>query len=165
MVLDGTTQPGFAVTPIIVLGGTGAGSSAAGVIVDANGSTIRGLVIDGFGQDGISVQGNDNTIAGDYVGVDRDRHDRGGQRDGHRRDGRRQHDRRHNGRRRDIISGNTNSGDGISIRSDDGNVIAGNVIGTDVTGTVAVANQDDGMEIARIVGQHDRRHRPPAAAT
>ena len=46
-----------------------AGSSASGLILDANGSSILGLVIDDFGQDGISVQGNDNTVVGDYVGV------------------------------------------------------------------------------------------------
>ena len=69
VILDGTSQPGYAGTPIIVLVGTNAGSSASGLILDANGSTILGLVIDDFGQDGISVQGNDNTVAGDYVGV------------------------------------------------------------------------------------------------
>ena len=70
MILDGTSQPGYAGTPIIVLVGTNAGSSASGLILDANGSTILGLVIDEFGQDGVSVQGNDNTVAGDYLGID-----------------------------------------------------------------------------------------------
>ena len=80
VILDGTSQPGYAGTPIIVLVGTDAGSSASGLILDANGSTIRGLVIDDFGQDGLSVQGNDNTVAGNYMGVDVDREDGGGQR-------------------------------------------------------------------------------------
>ena len=72
VILDGTTQPGFAGTPIVVLAGTNAGASASGLTIaaGANGSTIRGLVIDDFGQDGISVQGSGITIAGNYIGVD-----------------------------------------------------------------------------------------------
>ena len=47
-----------------------------------------------------------------------------------------------------VISGNT--GDGVEItrlRGATGNVVAGDYIGTDMTGTVAIANGNDGVEI------------------
>ena len=46
-----------------------------------------------------------------------------------------------------VISGNT--GDGVEITGSGatGNVVAGDYIGTDITGTVAIANGNDGVEI------------------
>ena len=72
VVLDGSTQPGFTIKPIIVLSGTGAGASTAGVTVVASGSgsTVRGFVINGFGQDGIDLEGALNTtIEGNFIGT------------------------------------------------------------------------------------------------
>ncbi len=43
VVIDGTSQPGFAGTPLIELNGSGAGENASGLIVSAGGATIRGL--------------------------------------------------------------------------------------------------------------------------
>ena len=59
VVLDGSTQPGFTIKPIIVLERHRRGSSAAGVTVvgSGSGSTVRGLVVNGFGQDGIDLEG------------------------------------------------------------------------------------------------------------
>ena len=51
---------------------------------------------------------------------------------------------------RNIISGN--AGDGIFITGGNNNQIAGNYIGTDVTGTAALANVDEGVEIAGGTG-------------
>ena len=54
--------------------------------------------------------------------------------------GARQHDRRHNCSRQNIISGNSEFG--IEIDQDGfGNMVAGNWIGTDKTGTAALPNQ------------------------
>ena len=57
---------------LIELNGTGAGAGADGLILGAGsgGSTIRGLVVNHFAGDGIVVQSNGNTIAGNFVGVD-----------------------------------------------------------------------------------------------
>ncbi len=71
LTIDGTTQPGFAGTPIIVLDGTAAGAGANGLTIAASGCTVRGLVIDNFKGNGIEVdvQGG-NLIAGNFIGTD-----------------------------------------------------------------------------------------------
>jgi hypothetical protein len=45
VIIDGTTQRGFAGTPLIELDGAGAGSSANGLVISAGSSTVKGLVI------------------------------------------------------------------------------------------------------------------------
>ena len=48
VIIDGTTQPGFVGTPIIVLNGSLAGANANGLTITAGDSTVRGLVIDNW---------------------------------------------------------------------------------------------------------------------
>src|ERR1044072_209445 len=68
--IDGTTQPGYAGTPIIEIEGSQAGTTS-GLIIFAGFSTIRGLVINRFAGDGISMaDGNGNTIENNYIGGD-----------------------------------------------------------------------------------------------
>src|SRR5687768_12310874 len=73
--LDATTQPGFAGAPLIELTGALAGGGANGLTVSgalSSGSSIRGLVINRFGQSGILVfnGSGSNTIAGNWIGLD-----------------------------------------------------------------------------------------------
>ena len=70
VIIDGTTQPGYAGTPLIELDGASAGSTANGLILSAAGSTVQGLVINCFGNDGVLVAGNDDVVAGCYLGTD-----------------------------------------------------------------------------------------------
>ena len=72
MVLDGTSQPGFALgQPVIELNGSLAGSGTRGLDIAAGGSTVRGLVINRFGESGMYLEsGNGNTIQGNYIGTD-----------------------------------------------------------------------------------------------
>ena len=72
VVIDGTTQPGFAGTPLIDLNGANAGASGDGLRLPAGNSTIRGLVINGYGGAGIHVQapGGTNVIEGNFIGTD-----------------------------------------------------------------------------------------------
>ncbi len=69
--IDGTTQPGYAGTPIIELDGTNAGAFQDGLRISAGSSTVRGLVINRFKHDGIQLTTNGgNTIEGNYIGID-----------------------------------------------------------------------------------------------
>ena len=70
--IDGTTQPGFAGSPVIVLNGRAAGFNVNGLTISAGNSTVRGLVINSFPfGNGIVLQTNGgNHIVGNYIGVD-----------------------------------------------------------------------------------------------
>ena len=70
VVIDGSTQPGFAGAPIVEL--NGGLSAVRGLFVDAPGSTIRGLVINGFNTGGIviGISGTGSRIQGCYIGTD-----------------------------------------------------------------------------------------------
>jgi hypothetical protein len=71
-VLDATTQPGYAGTPLIVLNGTNATASGSdGLRLDASGCTVKGFVINDFATGyGIAVVGNNATIQRNYIGTD-----------------------------------------------------------------------------------------------
>ena len=71
VILDGTTQPGFAGMPLIELEGTNAGGNAVGLTITAGSSTVRGLVINRFNGGGVLLQTlGSNTIAGNFIGTD-----------------------------------------------------------------------------------------------
>jgi len=71
VVIDGTSQPGYKGQPLIELDGSDAGMNTVGLRIQAGGSTVRGLVINRFGNHGISLEihGGD-VIQGNYVGTD-----------------------------------------------------------------------------------------------
>jgi hypothetical protein len=70
LVLDAQTQPGWASAPIVELNGAGAGAGVNGLIVNAGGSTLRGLVINRFTGSGIYLDvAGSNTVAGCYIGT------------------------------------------------------------------------------------------------
>ncbi len=145
-------------TPLIVLNGAMAVSSTVGLTLSGSNSTIQGLVINDFSGDGIDINGGSNdTIQGNYIGTDYTstvamanagsgvqlvndavNNTIGGTTTG----------------AGNLISGN--SGDGIDINGSGttGNVVEGNYIGTDVTGTTTfdansnpLGNGYDGVEI------------------
>ncbi|MEG3876045.1 DUF4347 domain-containing protein, partial [Microcoleus sp. herbarium7] len=69
-IINGATQPGFAGTPLIEINGAGAGAvSGFRVLAGGAGSTLRGLIINRFGNTGISLESNGNTVAGNYIGT------------------------------------------------------------------------------------------------
>ncbi|WP_293129017.1 SdrD B-like domain-containing protein [Microcoleus sp. bin38.metabat.b11b12b14.051] len=69
-IINGTTQPGFAGTPLIEINGAGAGAvSGFRVLAGGGGSTLRGLIINRFGNTGISLESDGNTVAGNYIGT------------------------------------------------------------------------------------------------
>ena len=72
VVIDATTQPGYAGTPLIELDGLALGNFGGnGLVIKAGSSTVRGLAIGNFrGSGGISLNGCDNNlIQANYLGV------------------------------------------------------------------------------------------------
>jgi hypothetical protein len=140
VVIDGRTQPGFAGTPMIVLDGSGTGFFANGLTITAGNSTVQGLVVHSFGRTAIVLSGGGgNVVVGNYIGTDAT---------GTRREGDGNNiglsissaDNRVGGTaegERNLISGNREAG---ILDSGSGNVVLGNFIGTDVTGTQFIGN-------------------------
>jgi hypothetical protein len=140
VVIDGTTQPGFAGTPTIVLTGSRAGANVSGLTIAAGNSTVTGLVVNGFSENAILIETNGgDLLEGNYLGTDvagrqamanncgvevmfgANNNGIGGTEPG----------------TRNLISGN--KGWGVELLSS-GNLVQGNFIGTDVTGTQAIPN-------------------------
>jgi hemolysin type calcium-binding protein len=144
--IDGTSQPGFAGTPLVRLDGASAGSGATGLLVTGGSSTVRGLEITGWSNRGIELRGGgSNLIAGNYIGTDganalanvnagvivdvaSTNNTIGGTVAGDR----------------NVLSGN---GRGVVVAGigTNGNVVEGNYIGTNAAGTAAIANGTDGV--------------------
>ena len=148
--IDGTTEPGYAGTPLVELDGAGAGAKVDGLDISAGSTTVSGLAINRFSGEGISlsVVGVD-AITKDFLGTD----PTGTIAEGNTLDGLFiQANSNSNTVSGDVISGNTGNGihlDGSTLGSTTtfttGDLIAGNRIGTDVTGTLALGNNHDGI--------------------
>jgi hypothetical protein len=78
-VIDGYTQPGASPNTLVVgsdaillvelVGGVGPGN---GLVISADNTTVRGLVINRFGSAAIHVQSGGNTIEGNWLGIEDD---------------------------------------------------------------------------------------------
>jgi len=149
VVIDGTTQPGYAGTPIIELSGTSAGGGASGLYISAGDSTVRGLIINRFAQIGLhlDVLGN-NVIEGNIIGTDEA---------GTASIGNGTYGIRINAAGSNLVGGtsvgtaNVVSGNGLSgiliATGLGGNQIMGNLIGVAPDGTTALGNGRAGIEI------------------
>ena len=62
VVIDGTTQPGYAGTPLVAINGIGASEAATGFRLNAGSSTVKGLLITGFDGDAIRISGLSNNV-------------------------------------------------------------------------------------------------------
>src|SRR4029077_7943506 len=68
VIIDGTTQPGYAGAPLIEIAGSAA-SIATGLSITGGGSTIRGLTINRFTGNAISITVNGgNLIERNFLG-------------------------------------------------------------------------------------------------
>jgi hypothetical protein len=158
VVIDGTTQPGFAGTPLIEVNGASAGATSDGLRLTAGNSTIRGLAINRFGGAGIHVQlpGGTNFIQGNFIGTDptgtlSQGNGSAAQSGGVWIDG-------SSGNwiggpyatNRNLISGNI--GSGVYLLNCAGNTVQGNLIGTRVSGTVALGNSNNGISAYNAPG-------------
>jgi parallel beta-helix repeat protein len=147
VVIDGTTQPGYAGTPVIRLeGGFGSGS---GLRIVAGNSTVRGLAIDDFNGVGIELSGQGgNVIRDNYIGVDPS----GTQSAGNFGGGVSVLNSDANTLMDNVISGN--GGRGILIKDSDFNVIQRNKIGTNAAGTSALGNSQAGVYLDHVSSTH-----------
>ena len=152
VILDATTQPGYAGTPLIELNGTAV--PANGLNLNTGDSVIRGFTINRFGN-GISVQGTNNRIEANWLGlnaagtatspngngviVNSSGNTIGGV----------------TAAARNVISGNTIAGVQIAAPAARANVVTGNYIGTDPAGVVDLGNLQAGLIIvgeANVIG-------------
>ena len=152
VILDATTQPGYAGTPLIELNGTAV--PANGLNLNTGDSVIRGFTINRFGN-GISVQGTNNRIEANWLGlnaagtatspngngviVNSSGNTIGGV----------------TAAARNVISGNTIAGVQIAAPAARANVVTGNDIGTDPAGVVDLGNLQAGLIIvgeANVIG-------------
>ncbi len=132
VIIDATTQPGYAGTPLITLDGSGAGP-ADGLDVPADYSAVRGLTITHFAGSGVAVYSDGNTaLQTDFLvgnGLDGVTIT-GGNADPSAVGG-------------CLISGNGRCG--ILLLGFDTCIIQGNRIGTNEAGTAAMPNALDGI--------------------
>ncbi len=156
VLMDGTSQPGYAGTPLIELNGGQAGGGD-GLLITAPNVTIRGLDIDSFSQGaGIHLTGTGATgdwIYGNFLGTDptgtqADPNKVGGEIDGGAANNLigTNGDGINDAAERNLISGNLT--DGVAITGADSNLVTGNDIGTDVTTTHPLGNADIGVLIS-----------------
>ena len=156
VIIDGESEPDFAGTPVVVLDGNFISGSPDGLRLAAgsDGGTIRGLVIQRFGGDGIEIDGSDgNTITGNYIGTDvTGMIDQGNDQDGINIEnasgnivgGT-------NPGEGNVISGNGDEGIEIDGSTASGNQVLGNLIGVAANGTTRIGN-GEGMWIEDAPG-------------
>jgi hypothetical protein len=69
--IDGTTEPGYAGSPLIVLNGASAGSGVNGLTISAGSNIVEGLDINQFSGAGIDLTTNGgNLVQENYIGTD-----------------------------------------------------------------------------------------------
>ncbi len=156
VIIDGTTQPTFAGMPVIEIDGSGVASNDGFHLTGgSDGSTIRGLVINGFDTDGIDINGSDgNTIQGNYIGTNVAGNATAGNTSTGIiiRAGAQNNTIGGSGAGQgNLIGGN---GIGISISAAADNTIVGNIIGTDLSGTIDLGNGIAGIRISGV-GSND----------
>jgi parallel beta-helix repeat protein len=148
VVIDATTEPGYAGKPLIELNGASSGSGTIGLRLTIGGTTLRGLAINRFPLQALELDGPSNVIQGNFIGTDVT--------------GTIQRDNGAyailiNGSSGNLIGG-TNAGNGnlvsgglsanspgIYILTASNNVVQGNLIGVNATGTAAFNSVNDGV--------------------
>jgi titin len=152
MTIDGTSQPGYAGSPLIELNGSGVGANVDGLDIAGGNSTVLGLAINRFSAAGIKLMtAGSNTIKSNYIGTD----PAGNLAEGNGGDGILVTLNSNANRILDnVIS--ANKGNGIYLNgyvfavnnpATTGNIIQGNFIGTNASGGAALGNTQYGVNL------------------
>ena len=146
VVIDASTQPGYAGTPLVEIDGI-AISNSHGMVIRASGTTVRGLAIGNFNSGILITDCNNNVIQGNHIGLDGTGSiARPNQRGMMLLNSSNTLIGGTTATARNVISGNrTNGLEILGIGS--GNVVQGNFIGTNAAGTSAIANTFSGVDI------------------
>ncbi len=153
VVIDGFTQPGASPNTLA------AGSNAVlnievfsnydvdrGFVIRGGGSTIRGLVINRFQEDGIALWSDNNRIEGNFIGTDPTGSVVAGNTfNGISVDGSSNLIGGSTPGARNVISGNGD--DGVDIYNGEQNIVAGNYIGVTASGSTSLGNGGHGINI------------------
>ena len=68
LTIDGTSDPDYSGDPVVFLDGSAAGSLASGLAITAGPTTVKGLEITSFEQNGISITANSTTLTANTIG-------------------------------------------------------------------------------------------------
>lgn len=154
--IDGSSQPDFPGTPIIVVDGGPPVAPSNGIVVGttATDSTLRSLVVIRFNDNGILLLSDGNLVAGNYVGIaadgltvapnnvaDLD------QQGGIRIESSSNTIGGTSAADRNVISGNLFAGISLFGTSASGNFVYGNYIGVDANGALDRGNSQEGIDI------------------
>ena len=151
--IDGTTQPGFAGTPLIELSGVNTDVNVNGLTLLSGGCTVRGLAINRFTRDGIRIEdGGTNIIVGNHLGLAPNGTTARGNgqagisvvRSARNRIG------GSNAAERNVISGGNLSGVIIDEPAAVENRVEGNFIGTTAAGTASLGNLNYGVILLNV---------------
>jgi CSLREA domain-containing protein len=146
--INGTTQPGFAGTPLIEISGANAEEGSSGLSLIAPGNIVEGLVINGFDEDGIRIGSQANVIRSNYLGTDvAGTGGLGNGRSGVYVSSANNLIGGDSAADRNVISGNDQEGVQLDGANAQNNVVKGNHIGTNVAGTAAIPNGLAGIAI------------------
>ena len=150
--IEGDSQAGFTGEPVIALNGASAGAGTIGLLFSgsgAAGSSVKYLAINNFTASGIRIENTSNvTVAGNYLGTNL-----AGSAAAGNEVGVVIYNASNNliggttVASRNVISGNTVDGVQIFSGGATGNVVSGNYIGLDATGTVDLGNASQGVAI------------------
>jgi hypothetical protein len=147
-ILDATSQPGYTNTPLIEIDGSNISDLVSGLTITAGNSTVKGFVINRFAEGIRLITAGNNTIQGNYIGTDVTGNiDLGNTVDGIFLGG---------GTSGNLIGGTTpqtrnlisgNGRNGVQLDTSGDNIIQGNFIGTNISGTADLGNSGAGIGI------------------
>ncbi len=158
VIIDGTTQPGYAGQPLIQINGSNVGANGDGLQLLAGDSAVGGLAIYHCKRDGIRIQsGGTNIIQGNFLGTDVTGTNNLGNTEGGLYIYRSFNNLigGTNAAARNVISGNSTGiyiDDGSLPSLGGGNVVQGNFIGGTASGTKALGNTNNGIYITTAPG-------------